>query len=341
MFTIRPFQPTDAEYEAIVAVHNRAWPDEPAAVSSRKHNDAQWRERDYLFQRFVAAVKGEIMAEGVYLQPFWSYKPGKYDYGYSIDPAYANFQHNGQSIHTLLYNYVLNSLAGRHLTKLCTGTREDQRDHVNFLDENGFVFQMRYPHSELDVTLFDATRFAGAQERVAAQGIEIVTLPELQQRDPNWKQNVYDLLWELEQDVPSPDPPTKWPMEEFERDLQHPCFCADGWFIAVDRGMLVGVSQLGKSLSQPQKMHTWLTGVVRSHRRKGVATAMKLRAIEFARQRGIHAIDTGNEENNPMYELNMVLGFKPKPAWLDYEKQLDDFPTQEHHHVHNPTIQTV
>ena len=31
-------------------------------------------------------------------------------------------------------------------------------------------------------------------------------------------------------------------------------------------------------------------------------------------------IVTSHEENNPMYTLNLKLGFEPKPAWISYQE---------------------
>jgi hypothetical protein len=31
-------------------------------------------------------------------------------------------------------------------------------------------------------------------------------------------------------------------------------------------------------------------------------------------------IETSNEEDSPMFALNLKLGFKPKPAWIDYSR---------------------
>lgn len=323
MFSVRPYYPqTDAEYEAIVAVHNRMWPEYASRASDWRYEDEEeWPEK-HLFQRFVAEIDGEIVAEGAYMEPFWSLQPGKYTYGYSVLPEHEGSQRNGQRLDELIYAFVLDALSARNVTKLCTGIREDKTQRVDFLQAKGFQLQMRYPHSELDLETFDAAPFAGALQRVAQHGVDIVTLPQLQARDAAWKEKVHELIWELDQDVPSPDPPTKQPMEEFEKVFSSPHICPDGWFIAVDGERLVGISQLGLDTVHKHKMHTWLTGVVRSHRRKGVATAMKLRAIEFARQRDVTVIDTGNEENNPMYELNMMLGFKPKPAWVDFHKEI-------------------
>ncbi len=65
-------------------------------------------------------------------------------------------------------------------------------------------------------------------------------------------------------------------------------------------GEYVGVSMLASNRPCSPRINTPLTGVLRSHRRKGIALAMKLRAIEFAIQQGGTAIRTDNEENNPM-----------------------------------------
>jgi hypothetical protein len=44
--------------------------------------------------------------------------------------------------------------------------------------------------------------------------------------------------------------------------------------------------------------------------------------IAYAQQRGATRIVTNNEENNPMYQINVKLGFKPTPAWLELHKRL-------------------
>ena len=94
-------------------------------------------------------------------------------------------------------------------------------------------------------------------------------------------------------------------------------------FIAIVDGRFVGVTSLWRSLAEKDKLHTALTGVVRGLRRKGIATALKVRAVEFARDQEARVIRTENEENNPMYDLNVRLGFRPVPAWWTYRKELE------------------
>lgn len=55
---IRPFDPTDAEYETVLDLVNRAWPDDPASVEHWKDSDSK-RNPNYLFQRFVGELPSE------------------------------------------------------------------------------------------------------------------------------------------------------------------------------------------------------------------------------------------------------------------------------------------
>jgi GNAT superfamily N-acetyltransferase len=74
--------------------------------------------------------------------------------------------------------------------------------------------------------------------------------------------------------------------------------------------------------AQSNTLNVGMTGVLRAHRRMGIATALKVRAIQFAQTYGARWIETGNEENNPMLQINLRLGFQPAPAWLSFENRI-------------------
>lgn len=326
MYTIRHFNPAStADYEALVAVHNAAWPDEPGSVASWRYNDESW-PAGKLRRRFVVENGGRLIGQGNYLEPFWANAPGKYQYYYSLLPDCEP----NQPLHSQVYEWVLDELSTHQPARIATGSREDRSHRLRWLDEHGFVAKMRFAESELDIRNFDFSRFNGAQERVASEGVQLLTLAELQEKDPRWLEKLYDMLWEIEQDVPHVDPPKREPFEEFVKGFDDPNFWPEGWQMALDPsaagedgvGAYVGVSMLGKNQAMPQRIQTWLTGVLRSHRRKGIALAMKLRAIEFAVAQGGTAIRTDNEENNPMLGINKMLGFVEIPAGIAFEKEL-------------------
>ena len=151
-------------------------------------------------------------------------------------------------------------------------------------------------------------------------------------RDSEWKQKLVELRWAVIQDVPSIEPPTRPTMAEFQTMiLDDPALNEDAWFIAVDESNVAGPgpgSYIGMSnfwLNDPahKRLDTGLTGVLRAYRRRGIATALKGRSIEFAQQLGAQTIETSNEENNPIADLNLMLGFRPKAAWISYRKEFN------------------
>ncbi len=332
MLTIRHFKPTDAEYAAWIRVIQQCWPDEPAGtVEEMKFGDAEWR-KDKLFQRFVLESEGQIVGVGTYLEPYWLSVSDKYQFQFDVLPEHEDGNLQGEHVFTGVENYVFRELAGRKIRGLKTSVREDKDRRIGWLKKRGFTYLMRYPISKLQVADFDFEAHAGHIARVENAGYQILSLDFLQIHDPEWHPKLYEAWVEIDLDVPSPDPPSPIPIEEFDKMLRHPAFSPEGWAIAVvadnhrstGLGIYAGVSANNAPKSDPRIWSIWLTGVRRAHRRKGLATAMKLRSIEWARERGIREFETGNEENNPMYQINMTLGFTPEPAWQDWEKFLKE-----------------
>jgi GNAT superfamily N-acetyltransferase len=316
-FKIRPFTYSDRDYRAVVAIANAIEPDTPSSVAAWKHWDST-REEKYLFRRVVGEVEGNIVASTAYGHTAWTHQPDKYFVYVEVLP---DWQQRG--LGSRLYHFIGEQLAQRLPKKLVSFTREDHTEAVRFLRNRGFEQVMRIQVSRLDSSRFDTARFADKLRQVWDSGIEIKTLGQLAESDPDWQQQVYDLEWQCLQDVPTTDPFTKRSLESFVTStLGSPNLLPDAWFVALDGGDYVGLSVLWRNLATDKLLETGLTGVLRSHRRRGIATALKVRAIEYARKHGEATIVTDNEENNPMYQLNLSLGFRPHPAHLDFEKML-------------------
>ncbi len=315
---IRRFGGEASDYEAIAALHNAVWPDMQRTAGEMKHDDDA-QEPGVLYQRFVVPAGGSLAAMGLGSQPWWSRQPGKFFVSVEVHPEYRN-----RGIGGALYDHITEFLSDSKPVKLTAVSREDQPEGQRFLEKRGFERVMRDQVSRLLVDRFNPAEFSRATAKAEAMGIAILPLSELQASEPDWKRKLEALEWELLQDLPSPDPVTRIPFEVYEeRMLGSPNFLPEGQFIALDGEDWIGVSALWKTQANARKLETGLTGVKRSHRRKGIATALKVRAIEFARSLGVVSIETENEENNPMYQLNLKLGFEPQPAWLVFQKKLE------------------
>ena len=315
MLQIRPFR--EADYEGITAVWNAAWPDYSKLVSEFKTQD-ELRKRNYYWQRLVAEEAGEIIGYGQFGEAWWSKVEGQYSTDFITHPACL-----GRGAATAFYEQMLDRLQERgDLQYLSAETRESYTQAVQFLRERGFEQVMRYPISHLDLTTFDPSPFRSKVAQVKQAGIYIYSLATLQGADPDWMRKTHRLKAEVIKDVPSPDEMVEWPFEEFERTLAYPNYMPEGVFIAIDKGQYVGLSELWCSQANPERLYTGLTGVARSHRRCGVATAVKVQAICFAQSYGATILETDNEESNPMFQLNLRLGFQPQPAIIEFKKKV-------------------
>jgi GNAT superfamily N-acetyltransferase len=319
MLTIRPFQPTAQEYTALVAIHNAIWPDEPTTVDYVRFRHEAWPQ-EYFIERLVGEIDGRVVATANYCETHWSYRPGKYDIRIEVHP-----NHQRQGIGCAIYDDILAQLAQRpQPPQILTGfTQEDQPGALAFLAKRGFTQIMRFPSSALQVTAFDPTPFAPAVAKMTARGIRIVTLAELQQRDPDWQRKTWELDCTCTLDEPLPDTFTPPTLAQYVADeFGTPGFLPDGWFIALDGDQYVGMAVLFKDLVDQRRLQAGFTAVHRAYRRLGIATALKLRTVAFAQQYGAERITTGNEEHNPMFQINLRLGFQPLPAKLAFQKEI-------------------
>ncbi|MFH1865174.1 MAG: GNAT family N-acetyltransferase [Candidatus Eisenbacteria bacterium] len=316
--TIRPFNFSDTDYQALSDVSNAVWPDRPSVPQATRENDKR-RDPKYYFQRLVVESGGEIIASAIYGESDWTHVPGKFFISMQVHP-----DHQRKGTGTALYDHVMKDLADRGPTIFESHAREDRSEGMSFLEKRGYKRTLRDQVSELAVADFDPAPFAWTADRMAEAGVEIRTVVELEADGVDWKRDVWELEYELLQDVPTDDPVTRQPFERWLEWLTHPAYLPEAFFIAITDGRFVGMTSLWQSLAEKDKLHTELTAVVRSLRRKGIATALKVRAIEFARDRGARVIRTDNEENNPMYNLNVRLGFRPVPAWWTYRKELNN-----------------
>ncbi|MFC1960751.1 GNAT family N-acetyltransferase [Chloroflexota bacterium] len=319
MFTIRPFDTSEADYAVVAAV-------DTLLFGSFAQTAEQWRHLDEIrnpkltFQRHVIEADGVTVAVGEYGHHPWMYHPRKFRMLLMVCP-----EHDHPAIRPLYYDHVLAVCEAHDLVALQSGMQEDKANDVQFLQARGFTPAIRMPRSVLDVPGFNPAAYDGLLQKVVGQGIVIKSLRELQASDPDWLPKLHDLDWAVAQDIPATDPRRKQTEEEFAKKwFESPDFAADGWLIALDGEQYIGLSQLFLDEDKGDKtnLQGGLTGVRLEYRRRGIATALKINLIRFAQVCGAKTLNSVNEEKNPMYDLNMKLGFMPQPAWVEYEKLL-------------------
>ena len=264
------------------------------------------------------------VAIGRYEEWIWWYEPGRYYLHLEVHPDFRC-----QGIGSALYNHLIRQLAAEKPkgTIFMTKCREDQPATIRFLTHRGFQERGRELYSELDLTTFDPRHCAAADERMRQQGIKIVAYLELAATDPLCQRKCYEMqgesMRESLRDVPAGGERTRQSFKQYvQQNFENPAFIPAAFFVALDQGHYVGVSNLTNEDDDPTRLTTDYTGVIPSHRRRGIATALKLRCLQYAKTNHAKTIITSNDSTNPMYRLNMDLGFKPTPAELYFELRL-------------------
>jgi GNAT superfamily N-acetyltransferase len=78
-----------------------------------------------------------------------------------------------------------------------------------------------------------------------------------------------------------------------------------------------------RPLAEPGIIYQGLTGVLRDYRGRGIAMALKVRTVRYARANGYREIRTWNDvRNRKMLRINDALGFAKQPASINYVKTL-------------------
>ena len=314
--TIRAFTPDD--YPGISAVWTACFPDHPETAEELRHGDEN-RAPKYQWGRFVAEENGEIIGEGGYGQGGGMYHPRKFFLAVAVRPDKRE-----QGVGTALYQRVVARLAEYDPITLRTFVQEDHKDALRFAAKQGFSEAMRNQESRLEMAAFDPSAFAADVKRADEASIAIKTYPQLRAEAADadaLHAEMHELAWVISQDIPHPDTQTRVPLEEWMKRFDRPGFLPDAQFYAQDGGKLVGASMLWGNQGTPD-LNTGMTGVLREYRGKGIATALKVRALTWAKGRGTPYVRTWNEANNAgMLGINYRLGFVKQPAWLDMAKK--------------------
>lgn len=302
-------------YPNALDIWNKVWPDYSVSIEEWKHFDDSFGSK-YFLKRYIVELSGKYVATGYIGQPWWSHKPGKYQFDIAVLKEFRN-----QGIGSLCLEYLEKVLSDKDGNKFNVHGYEGNKDGMSFLKNRGYNIVLREPGSKLSVNEFDITKFIETEERVKKEGISIYSISELIKFDKNWQQNLYNLYCLVLKNVPINDDITLRSFEQFKKlKFEAPGYNPDAYFIALDGNKYIGLSSLLKQPSRPKEFITDLTGVLREYRRKGIAVALKVATIKYVKSINGISIETDNEENNPMYNINILLGFKPLPAWVTFEK---------------------
>lgn len=211
--------------------------------------------------------------------------------------------------------------------RLISPVRGDEPEGAQFAEASGYrAFHQRID-AYIEVAKFDASKFDDPDEIARRAGVELVTFAEKLSGPPAdveaFQRALLPVLWEVARDVPSPTPmPLQPPPFELARKMffEGPGTDPRSTIVALRDGHPVGMT--ATMVKENGAAYTNFTGVVRAERGKGLALAMKLRALRELRARDVKLFGTTNDESNAaMRGINRRLGYVPEPPTTMYEKR--------------------
>jgi RimJ/RimL family protein N-acetyltransferase len=321
MITIKNFTATDKEFKELARIDNLVNHDSIAHPDEDKN---EWNIRDKsLIRNRLLLYDNNILIGVMYYSQGRDENNKTAFFTLHLDPNYNN---NGYR--KLLYDKMLERVEIFSCNKVHTSIY----DHPNYEEIKKLIIKEKFKlvqtnrEYSCDLKKINIDKYQPLIKKLESEGIRFHDSKEDMLNWPNHYKKLEELEWKIEQDVPIPDgiKHTRLPFKHWKKlclDFYKNSYGVD--LVATIDNKYIGATDIfvfGKS--EPQKGWTGSLGVLKEFRRKGIATAIKIKAIEILLNKGITELRTDNEENNPMYKINVNLGFKPVPFSLDYLKEI-------------------
>ena len=322
MIQIKEFSSTDAEFKDITRIFNLVSHD---YVVHYKDDKDEWniREKDLLTARLLLYRNNTLIG-------YIAYEQGKKEnqrtvfFTIKIDPAYIKKKYID-----ILFKEMLRRIKTINCNKILTEVYEhpNYSDFQKYLINEQFVLAQKNREYNCEIQKIDLKPYQSLIKKLGLAGIQFFESKNDIKNKSDHYRKLEKLEWSIDQDIPIPKG-IKWTRDSFDRFLEKKKFfeqkCYGTEIIAVKDGKYIGMTSLTVfKRSEPNKAFTETLGVLKNYRRQGIATALKIKAIETLIIKGIKEIRTDNEINNPMYKINEKLGFYAVPSSLEYLKTID------------------
>ena len=321
MLEIKNFTETTFEFEEVTRLYNLVSHDHVDHPDDMKEG---WeiRDKSLIRDRLLLYKNDQMLGYLGYAQGRKENAKNCY-FNIFLDPSY-----NGNGYRQLLYDKMLEEVQIFNCNRLYADVFEHPNydDYKQVLIHNGFKLGLSIREYSLNLNNVDINAYSALLEKLDSNGIKFYDSKNQMTDFPNHYKKLEALLWTYGQDFPMPEgiAHTRSPFDQYikyQKLFEEKRYGIQ--IVAVDGEKYVGATDIYvMPKGDPHKAWTGSLGVLRDYRRRGIAIALKIKAFEKLRQKGIKTVRTDNEKNNPMYKINVALGFTPEPFCYEYQKEI-------------------
>ena len=301
----------------IVALHALQEPDSAPLTVARYRLEQAEQIVNRRGEQWVAVDAGRVVGVGSFSSAWWTGRRGSYALHIAVDQRRWR-----QGIGGALARLVGARLDALGATRLLDWVRADAAEGRHFAAARGFretgavleEYRLHVPEAITDP-------HTGLEGALAGAGLRVASLAELGADDEPLLRGL-QRLW-ASTDASPPDQGRldasfpSWRREVLDAAGASP----QTHWVALDGGCPVGMSFL-KRLSEDAAENDY-TCVAPAYRGRGIAVALKLRAIGWARQQGVRWFYTSSEAGNePMIAINRRLGYQAGARRVEVENEL-------------------
>jgi GNAT superfamily N-acetyltransferase len=287
----------------------------------------EWRRWESLYEDptrlrvIVTDRAGAVAASGNIQAGFFPRSDGAQSISVGVSRA-----HRGRGIGGVLLGALEAEARRRNVPRIVAGTSAALPFALAWATKRGYREIGRRIMSYRELGSYDPAAWRDAIDRVTRDGIRIRTFAEvLDERDGEGQDRFWHEvqlaerpMWE---DIPFASPTPHWPFERFyQMTAKNPHFLPVLSLLAYDGDTIAGLTTTGDR--EGKDGWTYMTGVAREYRGRGIAMALKVEVLARAKAAGRRAMCTVNDEpNRAMRSVNIKLGYQPVPDHVELEKR--------------------
>ena len=279
MLEIKKFKETNLEFQELARIDNLVNHD---SIDHADDDKRDWflRDKNIIRDRLLL-YDNQVLVGVIYYSQGRGQNCRTTFFTMNIDP-----QFNLEESREMLYNAMRKEIDKFHCNKIFTNIYE----HSNYDLLKQFLISKDFKHVQTNreyscqIKNIDLNKYQSLVEKLKFDGIDFYDSKEEMKDWPNHYTKLEELTWNYHQDFPLPKGVihTRTPFEQamkVQEDFEQNYYGTE--IVAVKDGEYIGSTDLEVYYkSEPHKAWTNGLGVLKDFRRRGIATALKIKAIE-------------------------------------------------------------